>query len=201
METYKGKNDHCARCFFLILTLTLIFTACNTEINPAPTPTVLPTQMYSVPRNTPTIELTESPTVVPISTVFSSAPLDGTLDTNCRITINYFFGYRRGDDLQAFRKLFTPSSQGLALSYEPPMEALVLLELMPASQYWQENYPGTPMPGAIIPEGPNEYIYYVKYTGHYDPNATPFFWYPDSMTMTMLADNSYSCKIENFGKG
>ena len=140
-------------------------------------------------------------TLTPVPTVFSSAPLDGLLDTTCCITINFFFSYKQGDDLQAFRNLFTPSSQYRADSYNPPAEALILLELMPASLEWQENFPGTPMPGAIIPEGPNEYTYYVKFTGHYEPNVTPVYWYPDFMRMTMVGDGSGSCKIKNFGKG
>jgi hypothetical protein len=141
------------------------------------------------------------PSLTPIPTVFSSAPLDGTLDATCRITINFFFSYKQGDDLQAFRNLFTPSSQDRADSYRPPAEALILLELMPASLEWQENFPGTPMPGAIIPTGPDEYIYYVEFTGHYEPNVTPVSSYPDFMRMMMVADGSGSCKIENFGKG
>lgn len=169
-----GNYDLCAKRFFVIWSTILLLAACNP---------------------------TSTQTTVPTSTAFSSAPQNETLDANCRITINFFFGYKQGDDLQAFRNLFAPSSVGLADSYKPPVEALVLLELMPASQYWQENYPGTPMPGVFIPEGPNEYFYFVKFTGHYDPNVTPAFWYPDSMAMTMIADGPYSCKIKSFGKG
>ena len=186
-----GKNALCAKRFFVLGSMILLLAACNPT-----TP-----QVNSAPPNTPAIEAIESPTTVPTATVYNSAPQNETLDANCRITINFFLGYKRGDDLRAFRNLFAPSSRYLADSYRPPIEALVLLELMPASQYWQENYPGTPMPGVILPEGPDEYFYYVRFTGHYDPEATPASWYPDSMVMIMLADSPYSCKIKGFGKG
>ena len=152
---------------------------------------------------TPTAGVTLPLTTAPTATVYSSAPQDSDLDFYCRETINFFFSYKQGDDLQAFRNLFTPSSQNLADSFRPPVEALILLELMPASQEWQRDFPATPVPAVILPEGPNEYTYYVKFTGHYGSNGTPSYSniFPDSITMYMIADGPYSCKIKGYGKG
>ncbi len=144
-----------------------------------------------------------TPIAAPTSTAYSSAPQDASLDFACRETINFFLSYKQGDDHQAYRDLFTPSSQYLADAYVPPAEALILLELMPASQEWQRDFPGTPMPGSILPEGPNEYTYYIKVTGYYGHNGIPAYTntFPDSMTMHMVVDDPYSCKIKSFGKG
>ncbi len=132
-------------------------------------------------------------------TAFTSAPLDKTLDAACRKTINSFFSIRPGDDPQSYRDLFTPSRFD---NFPPPAEARTLSELMPASQEWLRDFPGTPVPGAIIPEGPNEYVYYVEFVyRHEAQDATPAYSSPDFMTVTMLADGPNSCKIDNYGKG
>jgi hypothetical protein len=135
-------------------------------------------------------------------TAVYSAPQDKVLDAACRKTISLFFSYKQGDDAQSYRDLFTPSGQYRADGFTPPIESRIILELMPASQEWQRDFPGTPMPGAILPEAPDEYIYYVEFTARNDaPNATPAYFAPDFMRMTMAADGSYSCKIKNYGKG
>lgn len=160
-----------------------------------------PTQ--SAENITPTIKAILSPTTTPTSTVYSSAPQDESLDYACRETINFFFSYKQGDDLQTYRDLFTPSSQYLADSFSPPTESLILLELMPASQEWQRDFPGRSLPITMLPEGPNEYTYYVRFTGHYGSNGTPAYTYifPDSWTMFMISDGPHSCKIKGYGKG
>jgi hypothetical protein len=158
----------------------------------------------TVARTPPAIKTT--PPSSTSSSIYSSAPQDEVLDLDCRITINFFFSFKQGDSIDAYRNLFLSSSKHLADSRKPPLEALILLELMPASQWWQENYPATPMPNSIIPEKPDEYIYFAKFTGHYEPNETPAHWYPDSMTFTMVAggssaDGTDSCKIKGYGHG
>jgi len=44
-------------------------------------------------------------------------------------------------------------------------------------------------------------FYYAEFTGHYQPDTTPVFTYPDGITMIMIADGPYSCKIKGYGKG
>jgi hypothetical protein len=119
----------------------------------------------------------------------------------CRITINFFFNFKKGDDPKPFRNLFIESSQYLADSYRAPVEAYTLIDITPASKWWQNNFPSTPIPGAYLPEKQNEYIYEVLYTGHYDPNTTPAFAFPISMTMRLVSDDANTCKIKNFGGG
>lgn len=196
----------------MILFLVIFFAACTAA------PTAIPATIPSTRKPVQTATLlpkyqTETwrwkpiPTGSPLPpyktpTLVYSAPQDKTLDTICRITINSFFSYKLGDDPVAYRDLFTPSSQNRADSYTPPQEGRILLELMPASQEWYRDFPGTLMPGAIIPEAPNEYIYYVEFTSkNAAPNATPAYFPADFITMTMVADGTNSCKIENYGKG
>jgi hypothetical protein len=162
-----------------------------------------------MPTNSPAPIQTESgknaiSTITLTPTPYNSAPEDGTLDWNCRETINFFFSFRKGFDVQAYRNLFAQSSQYLADAHaiNLPLEPSTILVLMPVSEWWQKNYPATPIPGVYLPEEPDEYIYYVEYTGHYDPNETPTVIYPDSITMIMVQEGpSKACKIKNYGKG
>ena len=150
---------------------------------------------YTIPTGTPL-----PPYATP--TAYYSAPLDGNLDYACRITINLFFSYKQGFSIEAYRSLFTPSSQYLADTIKPPKEAsLFILKLEPASEMWQKNFPGTPIPGTILPDQADEYFYFVEYTGHYEPDTNPIVTYPDHITMTMIATPTDSCKIEGYGKG
>jgi len=170
--------------------MTFISTPASTRIfdtYPIPTSTTLPSLPSLLPYATPT--------------TYYSAPLDGNLDYACRITIDLFFSYRQGFSSTSYRDLFVPSSQYLADGVKPPREALILLKLEPASQVWQQNYPGTPIPGTILPDQPDEYFYYVEYTWHYDPDTTPVFTFPDAITMIMIATPPDSCKIKSYGKG
>ena len=174
----------------LILIMVMLPIACNSNrsINGS-TP-----GFQNTPSGTQSSEVVSTPVV-------DSAPQDATLDLACRITINLFFNYKQGDDPQAYRDLFVESSKNLADSTRPFVEARTILDIMPATQWWQENHEGTPIPGVLQPEGVNEYIYDVKYTGHYDPGTTPYFAYPDSMTITVVADGPDVCKIKSYGKG
>ena len=198
------KNQIRAKCFYVTCSLALTLAACNpTDANIISIPTLSPSQTQPTETITPTIEATLPPMVRLTPTFFSSAPQDDSLDYACRETINFFFSYKQGDDLQVYRDLFTPSSQYLADSFRPPAEALILLELMPASQEWQRDSPGRSLPITMLPEGPNEYTYYVRFTGHYGSNGTPVYTniFPDSWTMFMISDGPYSCKIKGYGKG
>ena len=207
------KHFHVMVILSIIWSMILLLTACNqTETNQAPGPIFVPSQTYEItPTQTPTAKkmmppqfVTDIPSTTPgpTSTFISSAPKDAVLDETCRMTINFFFSYKRGMDSKAFRNLFVTSSQYLADSYKPLTEARILLKLMPASQEWQQDFPGTPMPGAIIPEESDEYIYYVEFTGHYGPNETPVaYYYPDFWTIHMIAKGPDSCKIKSYGKG
>lgn len=141
--------------------------------------------------------ITENATLVP----HSSAPKDETTDLSCRITINFFFSFKEGSDIEGFRNLFTPSSRQLADAVEVRQEPLIILALMPASEWWQKEYSTTPIPGTLLQEFPNEYTYYVEYSGYYESYATPFYAYPDFMIFTMVVDGPYSCKIKGYGKG
>jgi hypothetical protein len=189
-------------CHLLLLySLAALVTACGSAVT-TEWPVISSTAVHTVTAEstTPTIQ-----SVFPVVTAltkppYSSAPEDGTLDLTCRITINFFFSFKKGFDIQAYRDLFIPSKQP-PLNINPPLESLTILLLMPASEWWQKNYPATPIPPIFLPEAPNEYTYYVEYTGHYEPYETPFYTYPDFMTMVMVADGRYSCKIKTYGKG
>jgi hypothetical protein len=161
-------------------------------------PTAIPTLITPTSTSVPTTLLLP-PYATP--TLYYSAPLNGSLDTTCRITIDLFFSFKQGFSVEAYRNLFIPSSQYLADNVTPPAEAPILLKLMPASQWWQENYPDKLIPGTIVPTQPNEYFYHVEFTYHYEPYTTPIFTFPDGMTMDMVADGPNSCKIKAYGKG
>jgi hypothetical protein len=135
------------------------------------------------------------------ATAYLSVPQDNTLDASCRITINFFFSYHQGDSLEAYRGLFVSASRDLADSRKPPTDAWTLLELSPASQWWQRNHPATPMPKTLLPDEPNEYFYFVKFTGHYEAGTTPAYWFPDTLIFTMITEGSDTCKIKAYGKG
>jgi hypothetical protein len=196
----KALNNICY--LLLFYSLAVFVTACgsavateqpvisSTAVQTVPTESTAPT----IPAVLPAIpELTKPP--------YSSAPQDEILDETCRVTINFFFSFKKGFDIHPYRDLFVPSSQPPANSINPPLEALTILTLFPASEWWQRNFPATPIPPIFLPEGPNEYTYYVEFAGHYGPYETPAYIYPDFMTMTMVADGRYSCKIKNHGKG
>ena len=174
--------------FFLIVSLA----ACTQAQKAIPT-TIGPT-LEPVPTGSPL-----PPYVTP--TAYYSAPKDGSLDTACRITIDLFFSFKQGFSIKSYQDLFVPSSQYLADNVTPQAEAPILLKLMPASQWWQENFPDKPIPGDILPEEPNEYIYYVEFTYHYNPSTTPVFTFPDGETMHMIAEGPNNCKIKGYGKG
>lgn len=182
--------------FITIYSIIIIVTACGpmpTSPTSTNSPTAIPTQF----------EKTIS-TITPMPTPYNSAPEDPTLDQYCRETINFFFSFRNGFDVQAYRNLFTQSAQHLAdaVAINPPLEARTILVLMPVSLWWQKNNPATPMPGMFLPEAPGEYIYYVEYTGHYGSNETPVVTYPDAITITLVQEGpSKACKIKNYGKG
>jgi hypothetical protein len=147
-----------------------------------------------------------TPTLVSIPpyatpTPYYSAPMDGSLDAACRITIDLFFSFKQGFSNEAYRDLFIPSSQYLADNVKPPTEAPVLLKSIPASQWWQENFPNKLIPGTILPTKSNEYFYHVEFTCHYELYTTPIFTFPDGMTMDMIVTGPSSCKIKGYGKG
>ena len=176
----------------------LLFAACSSiGKNQAPSPILISTQTQV----TSTIAPTSIAIIPSTATSYRSAPDDGSLDTACRITIDLFFSYKQGFRIESYRSLFVPSSQYLADSVTPPAEALILLKLMPASEEWEQDFPGTPIPGAILPEQANEYVYYAEFTYHYEPDTTPVFTFPDFMTLYMIADGPNSCKIKSYGKG
>jgi hypothetical protein len=178
----------CLKTTIANLCIAALFTACN--------PFFFSKIAFPKPSKT-----TGSYQIIPENTVYISIPQDENIDIACRITINFYFSYKQGFRLEEYRALFVPSSQYLAESRTPPSEALILLDLLPASQWWQETFPLTPIPGTLLPEEDNEYFYYAEYTGHYDSNTTPFYSFPDHMIFTMIAEGSDSCKIKNYGKG
>ncbi len=180
---------------FSIILPILLLTACAPSTTAAPV-TIVPTQTQSsvIPTGSPL-----PPYATP--TPYYSTPLDGNLDTACRITIDLFFSFKQGFSIEAYRNLFIPSSQYLADNVTPPAEAPILLKLMPASQWWQENFPDKLIPGTILPTQPNEYFYYAEFTYHYEPYTTPIFTFPDGMMMDMIANGPDSCKIKAYGKG
>ena len=189
----------------LLFGLALLVTAC-TPTTATRNPSDSPLSVHRTPpaeSATPVLDAAIFPTTTPTAGLYSSAPQDGTLDMTCRITINFFFDFKKGSDVEAYRKLFSPGAGSLADAYiaHPPAQARTILVLMPASQWWRERNPATPIPGALLPEGPNEYTYIVEYTGYYDSDETPFYAYPDTITMIMVSDGPYSCTIINYGKG
>jgi hypothetical protein len=190
------KSWHYASFPGFLSCIALLFSACSPIVTP-PTPSPLPSPTPT--QASPAASL--SPSATPVATVLNSAPDDGSLDAACRITIGLFFSYKQGFTLEAYRNLFTPASQYLADSVAPPAEARILLNLMPASQHWAQNFPGTPMPGAIMPGQPNEYVYYADFTYHYESDTTPISPVPDHMTLHMIADSQNNCKITSYGKG
>jgi len=135
------------------------------------------------------------------STPILGIPRDESTDLTCRITITSFFSFKKGYDVQAFRDLFVPASQYLVDDslINSREEAPILLELLPASQWWETQYPKTPIPGQVLPSARNEYVYYVKFTGHYTPFVTPVGPYPQEMLMFMEAKEQFECKIKGFG--
>jgi hypothetical protein len=181
----------------IVLCLATLLAACA----PAVANRALPDSPVPVESSTPAQGAATALPVTP--TPYSSAPEDDTLDITCRITINHFFNFREGFDVEEYRKLFFLGGGDLANAYitNPPTQARTILALMPASEWWQKRAPGTPIPGSLLPERPNEYTYSVEYTGYYDSDETPFYAYPDYMTMIMFSDGPYSCKIINYGKG
>lgn len=186
-------------CSLFVYSLIVFVSACGSVVTtekPMTSSTNIQIALAESTTFTPQTKLPES-TLIP----YSSAPKDETLDLTCRITINFFFSFKNGFDIQAYRDLFIPSSQPAVDGITPPTESLTILALMPASEWWQENFPTTPMPGNLLPELPNEYIYYVEFSGHYETYETPFYAYPDFMTIIMVADGPYSCKIKSYGKG
>jgi len=181
--------------YIAFFSLIALATACGSApTNELPTNVIMPTQ-------TETAEPISTLTLTP--TPYNSAPEDPKLDRNCRQTIKFFFSFKKGDDVQAYRNLFTQSAGSIAdPPPNPPLEPATILVLMPVSQWWQKNYPATPIPGMFLPEESGEYIYYVKYTGHYEPNETLMVTYPDAITMIMVQEGpSKVCKIKNYGKG
>lgn len=198
------KADNYFGMLNIVFSLVVFVTACSPAVpTQAITNPSLPTKTTSG-ENTAQPSDTENPPAIALTQpLYSSAPQDETLDETCRITINFFFNFRKGFNLQEYRNLFLPSSQSLADAYaaNPPTEPRIILVLMPSSLWWQKNFPTTPIPNIYMPEGPNEYTYYVEFTGHYESDETPAYAYPDFMTMFMVADGPHSCKIKNYGKG
>lgn len=181
--------------YIAFFSLVALVTACDLALTSQPSPNLIISTQTETGKAISAITLTPTP--------YNSAPEDPELDRNCRETINSFFSFRKGFGVQAYRNLFAQSAQHFAdAALNPPLESRTILVLMPVSQWWQKNYPATPIPGAYLPEEPGEYIYYVKYTGHYELNETPAVIFPDSMTMTMVQEgSSKTCKIKNYGKG
>lgn len=181
------KNNNRYARFFLVMGYLglLLAAACGPTATIAPTPTRTPYPTWPSP------------------TPYYSAPRDGELDAACRITISFFFSYKKGFSIDEYRKLFASQSQYLADAITPPEEALTLLEVTPASEAWLRDFPGTPMPGTIFSAEPKEYFYYVKFTGHYEANETPSRPFPASMTMHMLAykNGRVNCEIIGYGHG
>jgi hypothetical protein len=197
------KNNQCAKFFPFVLCLLIVFVAsCSPAgANNLPTSITIPSETPTVEELPPTATVEPLPTW-PSPTPYYSAPRDEMLDTACRITINLFFRYKKGDSLQSYRDLFTPEAKYRADSIAPSADAGIILELMPASDEWLRDFPGTPMPGTIFPEKPNEYIYYVKFTSLNDQTDDPSDYFPpSSMKMIMVADGPNSCKIANYGNG
>jgi hypothetical protein len=190
MNDNGAKMEHFWRLILCLLVVSLVSCAKQQPIVSAtstPAFGLIPTGSPLPPYATPT--------------AYYSAPKDASLDMACRITIDLFFSYRQGFSAESYRNLFTPSSQHLADSVKPPAEAPILLKLEPASQWWQENFPDSLIPGDILPEEPNEYVYYVEFTYHFDPSTTPVVTFPNGWTMHMIADGPNSCKIKGYGKG
>ncbi len=197
-ESDQNTRVHNARAWLkIVFILAVLVVACT----PA-----LPSESHksgtAPPQSTPALETDTFPTVSATPGFYSSAP-EGSLDTTCRITINFFFDFKKGSDVAAYRRLFLIGNGSLADIFvdHPPMQSRTILVLMPASAWWQKLHPATPIPGALLPEGSNEYTYVVEYTGYYDSDETPFYAYPDYMTMIMVSDGPFSCKIKNYGKG
>lgn len=177
--------------------LLLMLMSCTSQ----PSPTVLPQITH-----TPIISATATPepsATLPTFTPYYSAPRDEAIDTACRITINLFFRYKQGDDLQAYRDLFTPDAQYRADSIKPPPDARIILELMPASEQWLRDFPQTPMPGTIFPEKQYDFAYYVKFTAidHEKSGVNVTYFPPSSINMMMAVNGPNSCKIANYGHG
>lgn len=139
---------------------------------------------------------------MPISTpTYSTAPTDTELDQTCRITITYFFNVDKNFDIKAVRNLFVPSRQYFADSIIQRQTPLLVLEVLPASEWWQQNHPNESIPLYMQPKTKNQYVYYAKYTGIYAPNTTQIAPYPDSMLITVESQGARDCKIENYGWG
>jgi hypothetical protein len=194
----KKFNSIFLRLFLCGMVISL--TACSSTIPGTPSMLILSTQAETT---IPTSRMVAPTTIVLSPTPYNSAPQDETLDLNCRITINSFFSFRKGFNVQDYRSLFVNQSLADAYALHPPTEPRTILLLMPASQWWAKNFPGTPIPAIFMPEEPDEYTYHVEYTGYYESNETPTVAYPDFMTIFMVVNEgpSNACKIKNYGKG
>jgi hypothetical protein len=177
---------------FFVLFLSISLAACAQS--PVTIPAGIDQRIGIIPTGSPL-----PPYTTP--TPYYSAPLDGSLDTACRITIDLFFSFKQGFSNEVYRELFVPSSMYLANNSTPPADARILLKLMPASQWWQENFPDKPIPGDLLPKSPNEYVYYTEFTYHYEPSTTPVSTFPDGWILHMIADGPNRCKIKSYGKG
>lgn len=148
---------------------------------------------------------TASPDPTPTSTpiTLSTVPQNPALDNACRQTIIDYFAVPCGD-WQALRALFTPSSQKHitldSLSCDIA-RSRTLLQLISASEWWQQLHPDQPLPKSAEPTAPNEYVYYVEYTIEWPPDETPHPHRPDffGMLMWMVVDENNTCKARDYG--
>jgi hypothetical protein len=186
-----------------VCSLAILVTACTPAMAPqTSTNSPMPVEITPVESFTPSVDAAISP-IIELTSTYSSAPKDETVDQLCRLTINHFFNFRKGFDVDQYRKLFFPYRADFEDAYtaNPPTQPRTILVLIPASEWWQKRFPATPIPGALLPEGPDEYTYYVEFTGYYESDETPVYTYPNSMTMIMISSGPDSCKIKNYGKG
>lgn len=205
----KRPNIYVQVSLVVLCVISIFATACSSTTANPPTLVVTLSKTPTAQTLLPTATATNNPLPAwPSPTPYYSAPRDEAMDTACRITINLFFGFKQGDDIEFYHSLFTKDAQYRADSVKPPLDASMILDLMPASEEWLQDFPGTPMPGTIFPEKPDEYIYYVKFTSinREQPGiniTSQSFLPPDFMTITMIVDPNaaISCKIANYGKG
>jgi hypothetical protein len=69
---------------------------------------------------------------------------------------------------------------------------------MPASEWWQQHS-DEPLPQAASPTASNEYVYFVEYTIHWNPDVVQASERPLTSLMWVVINENGACKIKAQG--
>lgn len=183
--------------------------ATTSTVSIQPTQTLIPSVTTSEPEQSFTVEIAHIPeektaTQAPpgeTPTPISTSPQDPALDIACRQTISDFFSLPC-DDWQALRELYIPSHQIDTMPAELSCNYVIsrtLLQVVPVSEWWQQQHPDQRLPVSMWPTTPNEYVYYVVGSTRWKPNVSVPVDNPYSLLMFMVVDENNTCKIRDHG--